>query len=235
MHITILPNHTKAKTADTLDKLCTFLDDRKVPYHISDLDTPIEHDTDVLLYLGGDGTFIRSAKIAYRYDLPIAGINTGNYGYHTNSSIEDMEGWLDKLLDTKLKWDECPILMTDDLIVNDIVLNSVGSFSSFKVYHDERLIYEADASGLIVATGIGSTGINLSTRGPVIPIDSDDVILTPISPLRGEGYSFVFPLFDHIDIESVVPFAVDVDGERHKEELEKLQITRPDKKIKRLI
>ena len=235
MRITILPNNTKAKTADTLIKLCAFLDDKKVPYCISDLDSPIKHDTDMLLYLGGDGTFVKTSKIAYLCDLPLAGINTGTYGYHTNCSIETMQDWLKRLLDNDLKWDECPILMTDELIVNDIVLNSKGSFSEFKVYHNGDLIYKSAASGLIVSTGIGSTGINRSAYGPVIPIHSDDVIFTPICPLNGEGYSFVFPLYDHIDVEAAAPFVVEVDGDRHKEELKTLHITRSNKKIKRLI
>ncbi len=235
MHITIVPNYVKAKTAETLYKLCTFLDEREVLYRISDLDSPIEHDTDILLYLGGDGTFIKSAKIAYHSDIPLAGINTGNYGYHTNTSVEAMEEWLNKLLNTELKWDECPILMTDELIVNDIVLNSIGSFSEFKVYHRGKLIYETAALGLIVSTGIGSTGINLSAYGPVLPIYSDDIVLTPICPLKGEGYSFVFLLFDHIEIEALIPFEIDVDGYRQRKELKKIKITRANKKIKRLI
>lgn len=238
MRITIIPNRTKEKTEATLKELIELLDARKIGYDIlelEDFDRVSAHaqKSDHLLYLGGDGTFIKTAKLAYRRDMALAGINTGTVGYLTNIDIANMAKWLDTY--QKDDYDECPVLIYDDeVVINDIVVYATGSFAEFKVSYGALDFYTSKASGLILSTGFGSTGINLSNRGPVFPITSTDVAITPILPLRADGHAYVFPFDGELRISADRPFIVDVDGVRDKTERYAIDIKRAPKMIRRI-
>ena len=203
-----------------------------------------DHDfksDDFILFLGGDGTFLRCARLAYRYDMGIAGINTGTLGFLTNASQNEIDTWLTCFIKKEKRLENCPLLamscegFIQEPIINDIVLHSLGAYNNFEVYYKDELIYKTSASALIIASGIGSTGINLSAYGPVIMRESHNVALTPICALLGKGYSLVVPLEAKLSIASKEAFNLEIDGKSRIDTHHKIEVYAAKKKLKHLL
>ena len=239
----IIPNLQKEKTPEVLEKTTAILKEAHQNFEVIDLKSE-DHDfkkDDIILFIGGDGTFLRCAHLAYRYDLALCGINTGNLGFLTNAEASEGASWLRSFILNNKTIEECPLLAMEfkgakiEPIVNDIVLYSLGSYNVFKVYYKDQLIYKTSASGLIVASGIGSTGINLSAYGPVIMKESHNIVLTPICALLGKGYSLVVPLDDDLKIESDTVFKLEIDGQKREDTQNTVTIFSAKKKLKRFV
>lgn len=150
-------------------------------------------DADVAISLGGDGTFLRTARWVGERQIPIVGVNTGHLGYLAAFNIEDIQGMVEDLLSgdydierrTLLKVEcadgtslgdypyalnEVAILKTEDASMITCSVNIDGSSPAR---------YQAD--GLIVSTPTGSTGYNLSVGGPIIEPTAAVLVLSPIA------------------------------------------------------
>ena len=95
-------------------------------------------------------------------------------------------------------------------------------------------VLEVNGDSALVQLFESSTGINLSNRGPVFPITSTDVAITPILPLKADGHAYVFPFDSELRISADRPFIVDVDGVRDKTERYAIDIKRAPKMIRRI-
>ncbi|GAB4117385.1 MAG: NAD(+)/NADH kinase [Candidatus Caldatribacteriota bacterium] len=149
---------------------------------------------DLVLSLGGDGTLLRTARIATLKDLPILGINLGGLGFLTQVRLEELEQSLIKLyqgeygLQKRMMLD-CVIKRKDKKIKKFIALNDVvigkGAYARIislatYVHNDYVITYSAD--GLVISTSTGSTAYSLSAGGPIVHPSIDSIILTPICP-----------------------------------------------------
>ncbi len=148
----------------------------------------------VIVALGGDGFMLESLRrhiSLIRKGLPIYGMNQGTIGFLMNQFvIEGLRERLHKAKAAKIK----PLQMTaitkggeqKALAINEIsLLRQTRQAAHIRIHIDgevrmERLI----ADGILVATPAGSTAYNLSAHGPVIPLGSDVLALTPISAFR---------------------------------------------------
>ena len=147
---------------------------------------------DVLVALGGDGFMLRSLHQYRHLDVPIYGMNRGTVGFLMNDYRED-----DLLERTQKAKEEIlyPLYMTaqcvdgrqqDALAFNEVALTRFGHQTAnlrVSVNGVER-IPKLVCDGILVATPAGSTAYNLSAHGPIIPLGSDVLALTPISPFR---------------------------------------------------
>ena len=70
--------------------------------------------------------------------------------------------------------------------INDVaILRNTSQTSKFKIMVDGVVrMPEMMGDGVLVATPIGSTGYNMSINGPILPINSNLLAITPISPFR---------------------------------------------------
>lgn len=154
-------------------------------------DEPFE--ADVAISLGGDGTFLRTARWVGERCIPIAGVNTGHLGYLAAFNIEDIPGMVDDLLSddyviehrTLLKA-ECPggpSLGDYPYALNEVALLKTEDASmitcSVSIEGASPARYQAD--GLIVSTPTGSTGYNLSVGGPIIEPTAAVIVISPIA------------------------------------------------------
>jgi NAD+ kinase len=147
---------------------------------------------DVVVVLGGDGIMLQTQHRFMGRRKPIYGMNLGSVGFLMNEYQE--EG-----LETRLDQSEAsivhPLLMTTTDMAGAVVsaraINEVYIFrrtyqtAKMRILVDgkERL-EELVADGLLVATPVGSTAYNLSAHGPILPLDSAMMALTPISAFR---------------------------------------------------
>jgi len=179
--------------------------------------------TDLILSIGGDGTILRAAQIAFKKNIPITGINMGTLGFMTELNKDDVPQKLDDLIGGKGWIDERCMLEVEVsrhagtyYALNDVVLarGSVARMVSIDVRIDDEpfTVYRAD--GVILSTATGSTGYNLAAGGPVVHFNSPDIIITPIVPHLGLSYSLILSSDNIISlrISTGFPATLSVDG-----------------------
>ena len=163
-----------------------------VPFETSnDLDSSI----DIMVSIGGDGTFLRCIEFIRELDIPVMGINTGNLGFLATSKKENINDSISKIFDKDFNVENRTLIKvnSDEIGINDSVfpyaLNEVSvvrkdttSMINIKTSLDGNHLNTYWADGLIVSTPTGSTGYSLSCGGPVISPTSGSFVLTPISP-----------------------------------------------------
>jgi len=149
-------------------------------------------NADVVVALGGDGVMLQVQHRFMGKRKPVYGMNLGSVGFLMN---EYREGDLQTRLDRAEASIVHPLLMTTTdragAVVSARAINEVYIFrrtyqtAKMRILVDgtERLA-ELVADGLLVATPVGSTAYNLSAHGPILPLDSAMMALTPISSFR---------------------------------------------------
>lgn len=157
-------------------------------------DDPFVTDCDLVVVMGGDGTFLRAARLFAGKDKPLFGINRGRVGFLTEFRPDEYKTYLNSVLEGVYSVSERITLEvvrvngseeTSVIFVNDAVL-SKGALSRpvrISVSIDGVPLIPFSGDGLIVATPTGSTAYSLSAGGPIISPDSDGVYLvTPVCP-----------------------------------------------------
>lgn len=156
--------------------------------------TSVPGDGSFVLSLGGDGTFLRAARISTQLGLPVLGINLGSLGFLTDVEENEIYGSLDAVL-TKSYLIEKRLVLAAKVVregqevltttaINDIVIarDITGKILSLEVYIQGVRAGQISADGLIVSTPTGSTGYSLSAGGPVLDPTVEALVVTAIAP-----------------------------------------------------
>ncbi len=163
---------------------------KKYGIEFTDNDTAVSN-CDVLIAIGGDGTFIHAAHDAAKYDKEILGINAGNLGFLAGLEKQELH-LLSNLTEKKYEIDKRMMLCAEHYINNELVsknycLNDVViargismRMCDINLVCDQKKSYTYHADGLIVATPTGSTAYSLSAGGPVVDPSIESIITTPI-------------------------------------------------------
>ncbi|MGC8764541.1 MAG: NAD(+)/NADH kinase [Brevinematia bacterium] len=162
---------------------------------LTDVEEPFKfRDYDMVIAVGGDGTFLFTARFFYEFGLPILGINAGRMGFLMEISAGQFSSAIDKLAKNNFLIKERAILkatvLRDGKIVfqspflNDVVISKgiLSRMVEILVYINEEPLAQYRADGLIVSTPTGSTAYNLSAGGPILLQDVNGMIITPICP-----------------------------------------------------
>ena len=160
--------------------------------HIEQFDDDRFH-ADMVISLGGDGTFLKAASRVGSKGIPILGINTGRLGFLADISPEEMRETFNEIYDHRYRIEErsvlqlkCdnPLLTREPYALNEIAVlkRDSSSMISIRATIDGRPLATYQADGLIVATPTGSTAYSLSVGGPIIAPDSKTIALTPVAP-----------------------------------------------------
>ena len=163
-----------------------------IPFNKSkDLDSSI----DLLVSIGGDGTFLRTIEYVRDLNIPVMGINTGNLGFLATIKKENLDQAVEKIYNKKFKVENRSVIRVNSeeiglpknlfpYALNEIsvVRKDTTSMINIKTSLDGNHLNSYWADGLIISTPTGSTGYSLSCGGPVISPSSSSLVLTPISP-----------------------------------------------------
>jgi NAD+ kinase len=152
--------------------------------------------TDVLIVLGGDGTFLRAARAVIDDDVPLLGINVGKVGFLSKVEANQLERVLGQLvagdyaLESRMAVEGRIIPGGDpasaiDLhpALNDIVVarGSLARVVRVEVSIDGSHVATFVADGLVVASPTGSTGYSFSAGGPILDPTARNLVVTPIA------------------------------------------------------
>lgn len=186
MKIYINADESREIALDTKEKLIEISSELKI-----DISDNID-DAEIIISIGGDGTFLKSSKSSA--EKPLVGINTGTLGYLTEISPENMKKALEDISDGKYHI-ENRMMLEGEIIkpngdaikipesLNEIAIskNSFG-IMRFDAIVNEKLITSYTADGILVCTPTGSTAYNLSCGGPIVDPTAQIMTVTPIAP-----------------------------------------------------
>lgn len=206
MKFGILGNSGKKKLPAVLNSLVNFFDKNNIEFTaLKDLNVHIENNkfkkyfvseksllenSDIIISLGGDGTFLNTVRIVGKKEIPILGVNLGSLGFMAEISPVEIESFVLKMLEGSYKvYDLCVISCKHSnnkqiFGMNEIVVDKCNSIKMVEIeifYRNENVVRFV-ADGIIVSTPTGSTGYSLSAGGPIISPYSKVLIITPICP-----------------------------------------------------
>lgn len=152
-----------------------------------------DFDADMVISIGGDGTFLKAAGRVGNKGIPILGINTGRLGFLADVSPEEMEETLDEIYSNHYMVEERSVLqlLCDDkhLQSSPFALNEIAvlkrdssSMISIRTAINGNYLTTYQADGLVIATPTGSTAYSLSVGGPIMVPHSQTIVITPVAP-----------------------------------------------------
>lgn len=164
---------------------------------IEDLETFSSHldfqsGIDLVISVGGDGTFIKTVGFIRDSGVPILGINTGRLGFLANIRRDEIEETMELIRKKKYVYEVRSLLSVetknkifgeDNFALNEVTVHKKDTASMITVNATlgEEYLNSYWADGLIVATPTGSTAYSLSCGGPIITPGCHVHILTPIA------------------------------------------------------
>ncbi len=203
-HIALItkPDDTSADLVGTLRQALTFLGERGLEvypdrYTAQALGLPRHFATeemgqhcDLAIIVGGDGTFLSSARRLGDSQIPLLGINLGRLGFLVDISPEAMHDSLAEILDGHYDAEERFLLSCQvgeqpvELALNDVVIHkwNTARMIEFETWVDDSFIDTQRSDGIIVSTPTGSTAYALSGGGPLLSPALDAIALVPICP-----------------------------------------------------
>jgi NAD+ kinase len=145
----------------------------------------------VIVALGGDGFMLQTLHGFLGRNVPIYGMNFGSVGFLMNEfAEEDLIARLAAASPARVH----PLLMRaqslqglkDALAFNEVsLIRETRQAAKLRVTVDGKVrLNELSCDGILVSTPAGSTAYNLSAHGPILPIDSALLAMTPLSPFR---------------------------------------------------
>ncbi|MFV2028845.1 NAD(+) kinase [Neisseria sp. S1] len=149
---------------------------------------------DLVIVLGGDGTFLSVARKLAPFRVPMIGVNQGHLGFLTQVPRETMIHELSGMLTGKYLPEERILLETSiwrdgedvgtSLALNDVVISrgGMGQMIEFEVFINGEFVYTQRSDGLIISTPTGSTAYALAAGGPILQASLRAFTLVPICP-----------------------------------------------------
>lgn len=149
-------------------------------------------DADVIVALGGDGFMLQTLHKYIKKGIPFYGMNRGTVGFLMNSYKEDnLLEYMQKAAEITLHPLKMRVTTTDGKKSNALAFNEVSLLrqsrqtADINIYINGKLkLSNLMCDGILVSTPAGSTAYNLSAHGPILPLDSNVLALTPISAFR---------------------------------------------------
>ncbi len=160
------------------------------PLSVRKADLPAQ--ADFLIVLGGDGTLLSVARTVGELGVPILGVNVGDLGFLTATTLDEMLPALDTFLKGGMVIEERMMLAArvvrngalvgESLALNDAVImkSAMSRIINLSVGVEGQDATRYRADGLIISTPTGSTAYCLSAGGPIVFPTMDAIILTPI-------------------------------------------------------
>lgn len=172
------------------------------------------HDADVIVVFGGDGLVLRALHkiLSLKRSIPVYAMNMGNLGFLANifDRNQNLVEKIESALETKFHPLKMDVKKVSGEIIEEHAINEIYLFrkshqaAKIKITVDSTLrLNEFVGDGIIYSSPIGSTAYNYSSHGPILPLNSGLVVMTPISPFRPKSLGSAI-----LDEKSLIKFDV---------------------------
>lgn len=168
---------------------------------------------DLVLSLGGDGTFLKTSQFVGALEIPILGINLGHLGFLVDISGDEISSAIETVLAEGFITERRSLLQMQPVgectdpgkctALNEIAVLKTDSSSMIKVhaYVNGEFLCTYRADGLIVSTPTGSTAYAMSVGASILDPESQDIILAPVSPHTLNQRPIIIPDDKQIELE----------------------------------
>ncbi len=159
----------------------------------------------LMVVVGGDGTFLAGARLASKFGVPLFGVNEGRFGFLTEVEPQEAIEVLREILSGKIRKQRRMMLSTylsrggtkrflGDYL-NDVVISksAIARIMEIDVSADENFMVRVYGDGVIVSSPTGSTAYALSAGGPIIYPNSENLLFVPICPHTLSNRPVVLP------------------------------------------
>lgn len=149
---------------------------------------------DLMIAIGGDGTFLSAARASSDFETPLLGVNLGRVGFLVDISPDAISSRLDAILNGHYKTEQRPLLQAAIIrdgevihrqtAVNEVVVHRWVTPSMIEIVTriDGVFLNTQRSDGLIIATPTGSTAYSLSAGGPILHPALPALVLVPLNP-----------------------------------------------------
>ncbi|HPS64463.1 MAG TPA: NAD(+)/NADH kinase [Ignavibacteria bacterium] len=145
---------------------------------------------DIIISVGGDGTFLETVKALRNHPVPILGVNVGTLGFMSEVVPAEIKEFITDIEHNKFKIvDLCVVSCYSSKGkilsgINEIVIDKSNStrLIEIEIYYNSEFVLRFLADGVIISTPTGSTGYSMSAGGPIVSPNGKVFIITPISP-----------------------------------------------------
>ncbi|WP_341754945.1 NAD kinase [Candidatus Tisiphia endosymbiont of Dioctria rufipes] len=149
-------------------------------------------EAEIIVVVGGDGELLHAIHRYMHLDVSFYGINSGNIGFLMNPVIIEklmdnlQESIISHLYPLKMQAESIDNKTYTALAINEVsIFRKTNQAAKFRIEIDQvERMSELVADGAMVATPAGSSAYNLSAGGPILPLESNVLCLTPICPFR---------------------------------------------------
>ncbi|WP_300502854.1 NAD kinase [uncultured Duncaniella sp.] len=167
------------------------------PLPVDDVFEEDDFTADFCFSIGGDGTFLRTARRVATKEIPIIGFNTGHLGFLAEQSISEAPRMIDRLIAGDYTVESRSLLEGKGIggkvkagvsgwgfALNEIAIlrQDTASMITVNTLLDGMPVASYQGDGLIVSTPTGSTAYNLSVGGPIVQPTAPCWVLSPIAP-----------------------------------------------------
>lgn len=207
MKIAVYIGKKGVETEDRLTGLLCALKEGGCTCYNVDAEVGLLPGTDMVLSVGGDGTFLSVSKLVADSGVPVLGVNMGRLGFLSENRPEDVA---DFLLSGDYDVEDRALLCAVPVMSNGEQWEEVHALNEVTVHRSGAAVLGVDvcvdgknlptywADGLIVSTSSGSTAYSLSVGGPIVLPQSKVLIISPIAPHNLNIRPLVVP--DHSEI-----------------------------------
>jgi len=161
-------------------------------------------DVDIIVSIGGDGTFLSVISKYRSLNKPFIGINKGSIGFLTEISASNIDECFDMLIEGKytilnrmqLKtdlYDKDGNLKNSDICLNDVTVlrGDKPHITRLTMYIDNEKVEKFYGDGIVIAAPTGSTAYTLAAGGPLVMPGMEVILVTPLCPHTLQNMSYV--------------------------------------------
>ena len=151
-------------------------------------------EVEMIMVLGGDGTFLGAGRLSLQRNIPLLGINLGRLGFLTEIAVQELFPVLERIREGDILLESRDVLQVrvkrdseilfEDHVINDAVVSktSIARLLEIETRVNGNFLALFKADGLIISTPTGSTAYSLAAGGPIVFPTMDAIIMTPICP-----------------------------------------------------
>jgi NAD+ kinase len=168
-------------------------DNQRINVNAAKVFTGDDFDADIVISMGGDGTFLKAASRVREKMIPIVGVNMGRLGFLADVSPSDIEKCVDALYEEDFSIENRALIQvtTDgeslegyNCALNDVAIlkRDTASMISIRASVNGEYLTTYQADGLVISSPTGSTAYSLSNGGPIIVPGTKVFSMTAVAP-----------------------------------------------------
>lgn len=211
----------------------------------------MEINTELLISIGGDGSFLQTIHKFNFPQVPVMAINTGHLGFFAELSPNEIDSFIEAYINREYFIQQVAPLEAsictknkkiDITAINEIVIKNIKSRTVHLYLQVDGIKIESfSGDGMLISTPIGSTAYNYSAGGSIVDPKLNLLQLTPIAPMNTNAYrsftsSIILPTTSIITISPEYEFEnsilIVIDGTQYKfTHIEEVKVFKSYKKI----